>query len=235
MIYLTSDLHGKFESLQRLLQAARFWEHPENHLYILGDVVDRSNLGGVDILKWIMDAPNVTLLMGNHEKMMLDAGWIFDEDASKYPDSGMVKALDRWKRNGADFTIRALKAEDATVRSRIFAYVQECPLYQQLELSGERYVLVHGGLGQFEKGKDLSEYSWHDLLWERPDLSTTYEPDAYTVIFGHTPTYYLDPKYQNRMVKTAGWWNIDTGAASKQGHPMLLCLDTGEEYYIDEN
>ncbi len=235
MIYLTSDLHGKFESLQRLLQAARFWEHPENHLYILGDVVDRSNLGGVDILKWIMDAPNVTLLMGNHEKMMLDAGWIFDEDASKYPDSGMVKALDRWKRNGADFTIRALKAEDATVRSRIFAYVQECPLYQQLELSDRRYVLVHGGLGQFEKGKDLSEYSWHDLLWERPDLSTTYEPDAYTVIFGHTPTYYLDPKYQNRMVKTAGWWNIDTGAASKQGHPMLLCLDTGEEYYIDEN
>lgn len=235
MIYLTSDLHGKFESLQRLLQAARFWEHPENHLYILGDVVDRSNLGGVDILKWIMDATNVTLLMGNHEKMMLDAGWIFDEDASKYPDSGMVKALDRWKRNGADFTIRALKAEDATVRSRIFAYVQECPLYQLLELSDRRYVLVHGGLGQFEKGKDLSEYSWHDLLWERPDLSTTYEPDAYTVIFGHTPTYYLDPKYQNRMVKTAGWWNIDTGAASKQGHPMLLCLDTGEEYYIDEN
>lgn len=235
MIYLTSDLHGKFESLQRLLQAARFWEHPENHLYILGDVVDRSNLGGVDILKWIMDAPNVTLLMGNHEKMMLDAGWIFDEDASKYPDSGMVKALDRWKRNGADFTIRALKAEDATVRSRIFAYVQECPLYQQLELSDRRYVLVHGGLGQFEKGKDLSEYSWHDLLWERPDLSTTYDPDAYTVIFGHTPTYYLDPKYQNRMVKTASWWNIDTGAASKQGHPMLLCLDTGEEYYIDEN
>ena len=235
MIYLTSDLHGKFESLQRLLQAARFSEHPENQLYILGDVVDRSNLGGVDILAWIMDTPNVTLLMGNHEKMMLDAWWIFDENVRKNPDANMIKALERWKRNGADFTICALKAEDAAMREKIYAYVQRCPLYAQLELAGRRYVLVHGGLGQFEKGKALSEYSWHDLLWERPDLSTTYEPDAYTVIFGHTPTYHLDPKYKNRMVRTASWWNIDTGAASKQGHPMLLCLDTGEEYYVDED
>lgn len=233
MIYLTSDLHGKFESLQELLARARFWDDPENRLYILGDVVDRSNLGGVDILEWIMDTPRVTLLMGNHEKMMLDAWWIFDREAGKAPHSDMVRALDRWKRNGADFTIRALKEQSEEMRSRIYAYVSACPLYVQIEVEGKRYVLVHGGLGQFEKGKKLSEYSWHDLLWERPDFSVVYDPEAYTVVLGHTPTYYLDPQYQNRMVRTASWWNIDTGAASKAGHPMLLCLDTGEEYYID--
>ena len=36
------------------------------------------------------------------------------------------------------------------------------------------------------------------------------------------------------MIKTDSWWNIDTGAAMEGGRPMLLCLDNGKSYYIDD-
>ena len=52
MIYAISDLHGlKLETLKALLKKANFSEN--DWLFILGDVVDRQNDGGVEILKWL--------------------------------------------------------------------------------------------------------------------------------------------------------------------------------------
>ncbi len=50
----------------------------EDFLYILGDVIDRGH-DGVKILKWLMLQPNVELLLGNHEAMMLACDFLFDE------------------------------------------------------------------------------------------------------------------------------------------------------------
>lgn len=47
-----------------MLELIRF--SGEDHLCILGDVIDRGTLG-VDILQRIMAATNMTMLLGNHE------------------------------------------------------------------------------------------------------------------------------------------------------------------------
>ena len=52
MIYVTSDLHGHFDCLKTLLEYVRFTD--DDWLYIIGDVIDRNQNGGVDILKWLL-------------------------------------------------------------------------------------------------------------------------------------------------------------------------------------
>ena len=66
MIYATADLHGCYEQYLELLEMIRL--RPEDHLYVLGDVIDRGN-GGIFILLDMMERENVTLLAGNHEHM----------------------------------------------------------------------------------------------------------------------------------------------------------------------
>lgn len=233
MIFVTSDLHGKFDCLEELLENADFFDREDNRLYILGDVIDRNNQGGIDILKWIIDRPNVRLLLGNHEQMLLASRQIFEDSARTHISPSTARILSRWKENGGEPTIHALKRENADTRSKILAYLEKCPLYETIEISGRQYVLVHGGLGGFSHTKKLWEYTSDEVLWERPYLTTMYAPQKFTVIVGHTPTFLYGKQYQNRMLKTQGWWNIDTGAATEAGVPMLLCLDTLCEYYLD--
>ena len=77
MIYAASDLHGyPLDDFLRLLEKAEFGDG--DVLYILGDVIDRNGDGGVAMLRWIMTRPNVRLLMGNHEDMLLSCSFLFN-------------------------------------------------------------------------------------------------------------------------------------------------------------
>lgn len=69
VIYCMSDIHGELDKFERMLDLIHFSD--EDHLYILGDVIDRGALG-VDILRRIMEESNMTMLLGNHEQMCLD-------------------------------------------------------------------------------------------------------------------------------------------------------------------
>lgn len=236
MIYVTSDIHGRFDCLKRLLCEVNF--SSEDWLYIIGDVIDRNGNGGVDILTWLLYQPNVQLILGNHENFLLSNRWLFDQitdDSIAHLDAQHLSLLASWQANGGDVTIDALVKETTpALRQDILDYLLDCPLMETVTVGEKRYVLVHGGLGSYSKEKHFSEYTPHELLWERPTMDTRYDPDAYTVIVGHTPTFVYSPQYRNRMIKSeGGWWNIDTGAARRDGAPMLLCLDTLKEYYIE--
>ncbi len=236
MLYVTSDIHGKFDSLKKLLDRADFYSDESNFLFILGDVIDRNEDGGVKILKWLTIQPNVQLLLGNHEHMLLSNAWLFKEvtgkslDELKYSD---LRLLDMWKRNGADPTIQALRKESPETRQAILEYLQDCPLYETVSAGGREFVLVHGGLGNFRVDKPLYEYTADELLWERPEYDERYCPDKFTVILGHTPTGYYSSQFRGHMIKTVGWCDIDTGAAGG-GEPMLLRLDDMSEFYLTE-
>ena len=69
MIYVTSDWHGyPFEKIKDMLNKVGFSE--EDFLFVLGDVIDRGE-DGIKILRWLMSQPNMELILGNHEAMML--------------------------------------------------------------------------------------------------------------------------------------------------------------------
>ena len=88
MTYIMSDLHGSWNEYRDMLEQIQFSD--SDHLYMLGDAIDRDP-NGIEVLLDIMTRKNVTLLLGNHEKMMLDA--------LRSPDAGGLTRL--WWNNGA--------------------------------------------------------------------------------------------------------------------------------------
>ena len=236
MVFATSDLHGyPLDAFLRLLEKAGF--SASDQLYVIGDVIDRNGDGGVAMLRWIMHQENVILIRGNHEKMMLDCGFVFTSDVDlanlRKVTLEQQHSLLRWHRNGCLVTVEnllKLREEDPEELEKLLDYVRSAPLYMELAVPGKRFLLVHGGLNNFSPEKGLEEYSEDDLVWTRPRPEDRYWENR-LVILGHTPTQYYGEK--GRMFVTDTWVDIDTGAAGGDS-PMLLRLEDMRAYYADE-
>ena len=127
MIYVMSDIHGnaiRFNSIMEQIDL-----QPEDTLYILGDVIDRYP-DGIRILRLLMSMPNVQMLLGNHEYMMLNALDRLAKDNPEYPH-----ALRLWYRNGGDITHEYIKHIRKCVRKEIFDYLHSLPLNIDIEIN----------------------------------------------------------------------------------------------------
>ena len=145
-----------------------------------------------------------------------------------------MQLVRNWMDNGGNATMRGfqrLLKEDPELVEGILEYLRDCPLYEEVEAGGKDYVLVHAGLGEsFSPERSLADYSPEELLFSRPQPDTVYYPHK-TVIFGHTPTFCYGENYRGKPVYRDSWINIDTGVYAGNS-PLLLCLDTGKEYYL---
>lgn len=235
MTYVISDLHGyELEKFKILLNKAQFSD--DDFLYILGDVIDRNGDGGVDMLCWLLTQPNIELILGNHEAMLLACEFIFDEITDESINdihNDNIGVLSDYMFNGGNITLKSLaklnKTSPETVAD-ILDYLHEAPLYEAVSTDNNDFILVHSGLGNFTSDKKLSQYTDDELLWTRPKLDDKYFDDIITV-FGHTPTVYYGKEYKGKIVKTDSWINIDAGAASGL-EPILLRLDDFKEFQL---
>lgn len=232
MIYVTSDLHGySLEDFVEFLDSTGFCE--DDKCYVLGDIIDRGS-EGVALLRWIMKQPNVELILGNHEDMMLDCEFVFGELTDQSIDALDTASLDRlylWLYNGGGETLKALTRYSPATRAEMLIYLKNAPLYKEVECGGRKFVLSHSGLGNFEKDKPLSEYTRHDLLWTRPDYDDEFYDDK-LLVFGHTPTRLYGPEFKGRALKRKTWIDIDAGVAGGND-PMILRLDDLREFYME--
>ncbi len=235
MIYATSDLHGyPLDSFLRLLETAGFGD--DDCLYVLGDVIDRHGDGGIAALRWMMSRPNVELILGNHEEMLLSCAFLFTEitDANLDDlDENQLRRLAQWMRNGSKPTMKALlelKNRNPGALNDLLDYLRDAPLYAAVSAGGKDFLLVHSGLGNFSPERKLSDYEPEELLWHRPAPGEVYFPEITTVL-GHTPTGYLFGE-KGKMFRTETWIDIDTGAAGS-GAPMLLRLDDLQPFYAE--
>lgn len=231
MIYVTSDWHGyPLEKIKEMFKKIGFTD--DDYCFVLGDAIDRGE-DGIKILKWLMSQPNMELILGNHEAMMLACDFLFDEiteeSISKLTGSKLDLYL-TWEENGARPSINALSAISPNEIKYILEYLHEAPLYETVSVGGKDFLLTHSGLNNFNKNKRLSEYSKDDFLWYRPQITDRYFDDIITV-FGHTPTVYYGEEYKGRAVITDTWIDIDTGASCGLS-PMLLRLDDLKEFYF---
>lgn len=213
MIYAVSDLHGY--SLDKFVAKLKEVNFSENDIcFVLGDVIDRGK-DGIRLLKWIMAHPWIRMIMGNHEKMMLESEFIFSEitDESIAELSGeKLSAYSNWMANGGSVTLEALRKESPDTIKSIFDFIRELPLFDAVSTEENDYILTHSGLGNFSKTKRLSQYSEDELLWNRPHIDTKYFDNGIITVFGHTPTINYGKEYENRIIVTPTWMNIDTGA-----------------------
>ena len=224
MIYAVSDLHGyDYYMFLELLDSVGFGE--SDYLFVLGDVIDRGE-HGIKLLKWMMTQPNVSLILGNHEAMMLSCEFLFDDiEESTLGNLNMknMNLYSTWLSNGAAPTLSAMKMLHHSERKYILDYLYDAPKYETVSAGGRDFILTHSGLGNFRKDKKLSEYTDHELIWTRPTVYDEYFHDIKTV-FGHTPTFFYGDEYEGRVLRTDTWINIDTGAG--YGYkPTLLRLD----------
>ena len=233
MHYVLSDIHGNERRFHSILKQIDL--RPDDTLYVLGDVIDR-HAGGLRILRRLMAMPNAKLLLGNHEYMMLRAlGHPVDDN----PDNG--SALAHWYRNGGDMTHLHWKFLRKTTRQQIIGYLHTLPLNLELELGGQRYLLVHGApLSLWERNTDPRYLNpTHFAVWRRPE-SDEPMPGGVTVIFGHTPTrHYRDiaPMEiwhgENRIGIDCGSGYPETGDLAPYGRLACLRLEDGTVFYSE--
>lgn len=232
MTYVISDLHGyRIEKLKELLEKANFSE--DDRLYILGDVIDRNGDGGIGVLQWLIKQPNAELIMGNHEAMLLACDFIFENVTDAFlEDFGEKKnrLLINYLFNGGGVTLHNLAKLDINARYDIVNYLRSCPLYKEINVNEEKYILVHAGLDNFSPDKKISDYSANELLLAEPELNDEYYDYIHTV-FGHTPTHLFGEQYNGKIVKTRTWTCIDCGAASGN-EPVLFRLDDKKEFKL---
>ena len=215
MIYCMSDLHGELDFFQEMLEQIHFSD--TDHLYILGDVIDRG-IGGVDILEQIMDATNMTMLLGNHEQMCL----------STLGPGNEVGARDLWRYNGGATTYRELLYHRTPQqRNRILRFLSGLPDHLDLTVDGQKFHLVHGCPGEDHETR----------IWGRvePDSTSPY-PDTVCIV-GHTPTVFLTDKTDEVYAIWHGNGIIDIDCGCGHLNVMnrrLACLrlDDMAEFYV---
>ncbi len=235
MIYVTSDLHGlPLSKLQELLGKVNFSD--DDWLYILGDVIDRQNDGGVEILKWLLEQSNVQLILGNHEAMLLSCDFVFEkitEESVKNFGKEQMELLNNYMLNGGDVTLKALKElrdKSPDTVEYIIEYLKEAPLYETVSAGEKDFLLCHSGLDNFSPEKAPEDYTVDELLWAWPEIDDRYYDDIITV-FGHTPTMSYDKNMKGKILKTDTWIDVDVGVPYGNP-PAILRLDDLQEFYL---
>lgn len=223
--YVMGDIHGEADRFHAMLEKIHFSE--ADTLILLGDVIDRGS-DGIALLQEIMEMPNVIMLLGNHEYMML-----------QYLSPDVTSTdIRRWNRNGNAPTLAAYLKQKAKVQQRIRNYLQNLPTNMQLEVNGNRFYMVHGFPGE----------NVHDEVWGRPNIDSENPISDCRLIIGHTKVLsMIQPEtakvryameLENRgehlqILHTPGFINIDCGCGYDMPIKALACirLDDMVEFY----
>ena len=210
----------------------------EDTLYVLGDVLDRGP-NPIKVLLKLMEMPNAICLVGNHEYMAIEClTFLLKEVTDRSLEELDFKTLENlvtWQYNGAKSTIDEFRALSVEMQEEVIEFIKDFSIYEELEVNGKEYLLVHAGLGNFEPEKEIEDYSLHDLVWKRAEYERQYYQDK-IVITGHTPTQMIENNPNPGFVyKQNNHLGIDCGAYLPEGRLAAVCLETGEEFYSTSN
>ena len=247
MIYVMSDIHGNLRRFRSVMDQLLL--RPEDTLYVIGDVIDRHPCG-IEILETIMETPNIKMLLGNHELMMLNALYQYKTGLPWYIDPGF-KNMSIWFSNGGEVTKKAFDMLPKEKRNRIFDFLKALPVYLDIKVAHkngeeENFKLVHAAPPEFFGG--VGDWKYPDetyfAVWKR-GLDFMLLPKTYTLIMGHTPTAYYSDKQVMSIYRFRNYpvIDIDCGSALDdkasgeypyQGRLGCLRLDDMKEFYSTE-
>lgn len=228
MTYVISNIHGHLDEFTTLLETIRFSEK-RDVMYILGDIVDI----GPDSIPLVNDLSyrtNVYCIAGEHdfkaaqmltgyEKMM----------AGETPDPDFVQAMTEWITDGGRATMEAYRELDADAKEGVLDYLSDMPFYEEIEVGGKTYLLLHCGIYDFCENLDLDELEPEDFFSEAIDPTAHYFDDK-TIIAGHTITT-EDNGGNGRIFYGNGSILIDCGLG-RGGRLGCLRLEDGAEFYV---
>ncbi len=233
MTYVMADVHGQYEKYRKMLDKIGMTAWDE--LYILGDVVDR----GPEPMAILMDMDfniDIIPILGNHDwtaRTILSRlnTEITEENAEKVLTPELLQAVRLWLSDGGDTTLKDFRRLDAYDRRKVLDYLDLFAPFDEIEIDGIHYVLVHAGLGNFDPAKPLDDYTELEMCDTRTDYGRRYFENK-ILVTGHTPTLYIDPGSKGRIWRGNGHIALDCGAGF--GLPLgCIRLDDGEEFYVE--
>ena len=230
MTYVVSNIHGNYDKFKALLREISFRD--TDVMYILGDFVDYGE-NSIELINDISMRYNILPILGDHDLRAFRLLSALDKMLrdGDMPEPEILSEMTEWVADGGQKTMEDFKALDEDMREGVLDYLSDMSLYEEIEVGGKTYVLVHAGIADFDEDLMLDDCMPEDFISEPVDLMRTYYADK-TIIFGHTPTYEIAGGESGKIYH--GENNaiaIDCGVAF-DGTLGCLCLDNGKEYYV---
>lgn len=176
--FVIPDIHGCYATFCALLEQIGLTR--DDDLYLLGDYIDRGpdSMGVIShIMRLQADGFAVKPILGNHEKMLLDA---------IEPTTVMKKR--QWILNGGLATLLSygVKRPDDLPVGHI-AFIKSLPMY----IKTETHIFVHAALDLTLK-TPFGRKGYDTMLWDRECNGDLSKLKGKTVVAGHTPRYLDD-------------------------------------------
>lgn len=199
--FVVGDIHGMFGALETLLKDISF--NPScDRVFSVGDLIDRG--AESNRVMEFLEKPWFFSIMGNHEKMLIEAEY----------DKAMYKS---WtQNNGGDWWLDVDSAE----QDRIRAKVAQLPIACEVQTASGKIGLVHADIPSgitwenFVKSINSDEDLCNYVLWSRNRYrhykitnSTERVEGIELVVLGHTPV--------EQPVHISNICYLDTGATYK--------------------
>ena len=205
--FIIGDIHGHILKLEKILSYIKKDLEKEDSIIFLGDYIDRgpSSFEVIEYLIRLSAAYRTIFLTGNHEDMFI-----------RFVNKG--DNFNNYIRNGGAYTIKSYinNLKNFTIPESHIEFFNNLKLYYE----GDDFVAVHAGLNP--KVNTLQEQKKYDLIWIREEFFKYQKKWDKAVIFGHTPTPYLnhsDAVYFDEKRNIIG---LDTNAMA-DGFP-LSCI-----------
>jgi len=221
-IYTIGDIHGRFDLLQELLEQISRYDTTlkkakSTSLVILGDMIDRGpdSARTLDYLYHLARRRKVTVLLGNHEDVLLRA------------IGGETGVMSAWMRFGGRETLQsygvtppekdeghlnAARQLAEAIPPHILAWLRSLPVSAR---SGD-YFFCHAGI---KPGLAPNRQQREDLLWIRREFLESNRDYGVVVVHGHSIAPDVEVRH-NRI-------GIDTGAY-RTGNLTALYLEGTE-------
>jgi serine/threonine protein phosphatase 1 len=228
-VYVVGDVHGRSDLLEKILTLIdhdiEVTKPVAPQVVFVGDYVDRGEHSAEVLARLCsLDAElvdNLTLLMGNHEKMLLD----FLDDPARFGG--------RWLRNGglqtlASFGVRGANISESAgpdvlldlghaLRDQMGKALEEWLRARPLNWHSGNVWVVHAAA---DPGRAMEEQKSATLLWGAPEFNKRVRSDGNWVVHGHTIV--------DQPGAAHGRISVDTGAVFT-GHLTAAAIRTTGE------
>ncbi len=198
------DIHGEFDQLSILWSRLPQYEESDTIVF-LGDYIDRGPKSR-EVIEFVQQLPEktaakVVTLMGNHERMLLDAYEKDDCSLLLPPANGCLATFlsftgEEEEKNSREQLVRRIQVKD-WLQPDIYKWLSSLPLWYE----DEHAIYVHAGLeGEGKIWFHPTKSQDGSLLWMREDdFWTGYSGKK--VVFGHTVTSHLPNDHLNFLEK----------------------------------
>lgn len=227
MTYVLSNLNGCMDQFNDLLLKINFTDN--DVMYVLGDTLDVGEQP-MELLCDLSMRYNVIHLLGDNElrayRLLTSLNDMLD---GKSPDAEALSEMAAWMQDGGAKTIEGFRALDGDMREGVLEYLSDMSLYEEVEIKGKKYLLVHAGIADFDADTELDDYMPEDFVSEPMDADAEYF-EGVTLIAGHTPTYEVSGAESGKIYRGEYGILINCGVAF--GEPLgCLRLEDGKEFY----